>query len=174
MTVSKRKLVEADVIKNAEENTITQSELDSIKAKAQQVGDLEKSVESVKTELDTLKGLLGDNKIEDLLKAAKELEDVKKAQAEKLMEDTIEVVKGYNLFEEDKVEDVAKFFVEHAGETVSLIMGSLEKARESIKEFGEAEHGTDVDEASVDVKKSKSDLEGLAADVSRIIKSRKK
>ena len=82
------------------------------------------------------------------------------------------LLKVFNLFEDSEVEDVAKFFVANAGETANLILGSLEKARTTIKEFGEQEHGSDLEGETHDV--SKSDTEALGASVLDIIKSRKK
>lgn len=171
--VSRRKTV--DITKSAEE-TISKSELQAIQAQADKAIDLEKSLESVQAsvkELDTLKELLGGAKVEDLLKAAQELKDVKKAQEEKVLADTIDVVKGFNLFEEDKVEDVAKFFVKNAGESATLILASLEKARVAIKEFGEAEHGSDHEGVTTDVTKAETQVKELGDAVLDIIKSRK-
>lgn len=178
-TVKRSRRVIADVVKSADapEDTITKSELEAIKADAAKVCDLQKSLEeaAAKTaELDVIKSALGGFKVEDLLKAAQELADVKKAQEEKLLSDTVDVVKGFNLFEDEKVEDVAKFFVKNAGEEVTLILASLEKARTAIQEFGEAEHGSDHKGETVDVEKSEAATKELGDAVMDIIKARKK
>lgn len=170
-----RRLKTVDTTKSADE-TITKSELEAIQAQALKAADLEKTLESAQTtiaEFDTLKAKLGGMDIEDLLKAAQELKDVRKAQEEKVLADTIDVVKGFNLFDEDKVEDVAKFFVKNAGEPANLILTSLEKARVAIKEFGEAEHGSDHEGKTTDTTKSDEQVKELGNAVLDIIKSRK-
>lgn len=170
-----RRLKTVDTTKSADE-TITKSELEAIQAQALKATDLEKSLETAQStiaEFDTLKAKLGGVDIEDLLKAAQELKDVKKAQEEKVLADTIDVVKGFNLFDEDKVEDVAKFFVKNAGEPANLILTSLEKARVAIKEFGEAEHGSDHEGITTDTTKADEQVKELGAAVLDIIKSRK-
>ena len=172
MTQSKLKTMDVRKSENGEE--ITKQELLNLQAEAAKVADLEKAAveaDTLKSELDTLKGALGGMEVSDLLKAAQELADLKKAQEEKVLEDTKDVVKGFNLFEEEKVEDIAKFFVKNAGEEANLIIASLEKARDSIKEFGEAEHGTDLEGETQDVQKA--DVAALSASVADILKKRK-
>lgn len=173
-----RRRVTADVTKSVDkaEDTITKSELDTLKAKAEKADKLETELEASKTistELDAIKSALGGMDVKDLLKAAQELKDLKKAQEEKVLTDTVEVVKGFNLFEEEKVEDVAKFFVAHAGEEVNLILASLEKARTAIEEFGAEEHGSDLTNTT-DVAKSEAQVKEMGAAVLDIIKARKK
>lgn len=176
--IKRGRRVTADVTKAADgaEDTITKSELDLLKASAAKATELETELEAIKsaaTELDALKSALGGLDVQDLLKASMELKDLKKAQEEKVLTDTVEVVKGFNLFEEEKVEDVAKFFVANAGEEVNLILASLEKARTAIEEFGEVEHGSDLTNTT-DVAKSEAQVKEMGNAVLDIIKARKK
>jgi len=162
----KKTLKTEDVVKNAEEKVISQAELDTLKAQASQLADVQAQLadlEKAKSELATT--------LEDTEKAKKEaetaLEDIQKAKAAQELEDTVDVVKGFNLFEEGQVEDVAKYFMSNKGETANLILTTLEKAREAIQAFGEKEHGTDLEGETLDTTKSVSDA------VSSILKSRK-
>lgn len=170
------KILKTDTLK-AEKlvDEISKAELDALNEKARKVEDLEKAVadkDEVQKELDTLKSSLGDLEVADLIKAAAELKDIKKAQAQKVLEDTIDVVKGFNLFEDDQIEDVAKFFVKSAeSDATKLILASLEKARTQIEEFGSQEFGHDHEGETTDVSKGK--VEALGQSVSEIIKSRK-
>ncbi len=162
------KLKTTDVLKSDDKvDEISKTELDTLKATAAKVADLEK-------QLKTQAGL--ETKLADLEKANKaaeaKLADIEKAKVAQLLTDTIDVVKGFNAFEDTEVEDVAKFFVDNAGKEANLILASLEKARTTIKEFGETEHGSDLEGKTEDV--SKADTEALGASVMDIIKSRKK
>ncbi len=158
----------ADVLKSdSKVDEISKTELDTLKAKAEKLADLEKALkdqEALETKLADLEKANAD--------AQAKLADIQKAKDAQLLADTTDVVKGFNLFDDDKVEDVAKFFMANAGEEANLILESLEKARTTIKEFGETEHGTDIEGKTQDV--SKSDTDALGASVMDIIKSRKK
>ena len=145
---------------------ISKAELDTLKAQAAKVADLEKAAEKAK-DLEA--------QIEDLTKAneaaTSKLADIQKAKEAQLLADTVDVVKGFNTFEDDQVKDVAKFFIANAGDTANLILANLEKARKTIKDFGEAEHGNDHEGITEDT--SKSDTAALGASVMDIIKARK-
>lgn len=171
MTNKTKAPVLADVIKSKDGedtgNVISQTELDTLKADAeakneaeQKVADLEKAQKDMAAQL------------ADLQKAKDEadtlLADIEKAKtAAKLLEVT-DVVKGFNLFEEDQVEDVAKFVVANEGdETTAVILATLEKARAAIQAFGETEHGSDLEGVQV------TSDEALADVVKDIIKNRK-
>lgn len=149
-----------------QENVISVAELDALKAAAAKAEELESQMADVQKAKDEAETALAD--VEKAKKEAEsKLEDIEKAKAAKELEDTVDVVKGFNLFEEDQVEDVAKFFTQNKGETVNLILTTLEKARESIQEFGETEHGTDLEGKEVDTDKALGDA------VSDILKNRK-
>jgi len=172
--MTKAKLQTTDILKSKEEPTISQSELDTLKAQAAKVEDLEKAVAKT-ADLETQVADLekANARIADLEKSAKKLEDLEKAAQVKVLLDTTDVVKGFNLFAEDNIEDVAKFLVANAGApAVNLILESLEKARTAIKEFGESEHGTDLEGKTADT--SKADTEALGVNVMDIIKNRNK
>lgn len=157
-----------DVLKNkpSGENvgTISKEELEVLKEKAKVADELQAEVETLKSEsetlkeqagkveglekvvaeVETLKSSLGDNKVEELLKAKEELEELKKAKAVKELEDTVEVVKAFNSFEEAEVEAVATFLNKNKGEAVDLILKAFDKNRETIKNFIEEENGSDL------------------------------
>ena len=174
--MTKSNLKTTDVMKSKENvDEISLQELDALKAKADKADKLEadmKEATGAVSELDALKSALGGAEVADLLKAAQELKDLKKAKEEKELTDTIDVIKGFNLFAEDKVEDVAKFFVKNGDSEVSgLILTSLEKARNTIEEFGSEEHGHDLEGKTEDV--SKANTDAMSNAVLDIIKSRK-
>lgn len=161
------KLTKTDVLKSETKvDEISKTELDTLKAEAAKVADLEKALAD-KSELET--------KLADLEKAnadaVAQLADIKKAKDAQLLTDTVDVVKGFNSFEDADVEDVAKYFIANAGSVTNLILANLEKARTTIKTFGETEHGTDLEGNTEDT--SKADTEALGASVMDIIKSRK-
>jgi vacuolar-type H+-ATPase subunit I/STV1 len=171
--MTKKLFTIADVNK-AGEPTISKEALDLLKAQASKVEDLEKA----NKELIGMKAKIADlekenSKIADLEKVAIKLQDLEKAAAKKILLDTSDVIKGFNLFEESDVEDVAKHFVKHAGKASELILASLEKARTAIKTFGEKEHGSDLEGTTTDLTKSQMDVAKLGASVLDIIKSRK-
>lgn len=165
--MTKQKIVTEDILKSAEgaTPTITQSELDALKSKAHEA----ETIKAAKEAADVVKADL-EKEIEDLRKAKQELDTLKAEQHQKVLTDTVDVVKGFNLFEESQTEQVAKFFVANAGDEANLILETLEKARTAIKEFGESEHGTD--QAS-DLTKAEQDVAQLGTSVLDIIKARK-
>lgn len=170
-----------DVKKSKTEGeSISAFELKQLREQAAKVEDLEKALSTAtdKTlEADLEKATTKTSELEaklvDLEKAAAELADLKKAAADKVVSDTVDVVKGFNLFDEDKVEDVAKFFVANAGTEVNLILETLEKSRKAIKEFGEEEHGSDHEGVTTDLTKSEAEVATLGNSVLDIIKARK-
>lgn len=172
MTKAKANIVTEDTFKSEEGKptapSITKSELDSLKAKAQEAESLKADKEVVDTEKAKL-----ELELEELRKAKEELDTLKADQEAKVLTDTVDVVKGFNLFPEDNAEDVAKFFVANAGDEVNLILETLEKARTAIKEFGESEHGSDHEGVTTDLSKSEQEVAALGASVLDIIKARK-
>jgi hypothetical protein len=165
------KLKTADVAKS--EKTIAQSDLETLQAEAGKVADLEKALATAQAQAARVADLEKTaEKVADLEKAAEKLADLEKAAEEKVLTDTIDVVKGFNLFAEEKVEDVAKHFVNNAGETSDLIIATLEKARKAIKDFGEAEHGTDLEGETTDLTKSERAVAAMGTSVMDIIKNR--
>lgn len=170
----KNKSTVTDIVKSkgAEtEDIISKTELNLLKEKAD-------SAEAVKLELEELKKAKqeSDNalakELEDLRKAKadsdKVLADIQKSKFEAKLADTADVIKGFNLVDEDKIEDLAKFLVANEEDSNSaLILTTLEKARTAIQEFGEAEHGTDLEGIEV------TEEEDLSKHVTSILKSRK-
>lgn len=168
MTKTQSNLTLADVIKaEGGDDVISKAELDLLKADAAaktdltaQLADLEKAKDAMATQLADLQ------KAKDVADAA--LADVEKAKHAAKITDTTDVLKGLNLIDEDKIEDVAKFLVANEdNSTTALILTTLEKARAAIQEFGEVEHGTDLEGVQLE-----SD-DALSSAVSDIIKSRK-
>lgn len=167
--------VEADEVITAVSNTHSE-EITSDITKSSDGEDNMSDVTITQEELDILKAAKAEKeamviKIADLEKSALRLADIEKAQADKELADNVDVVKGFNLFDEDKIEDVAKFLVENKCDASNLILESLEKARKAIKEFGEAEHGNDLEGEAIDVNKSVTEI---GNSVMEILKSRKK
>lgn len=174
--MTNQKLKTVDTRKSEKQvDEISVTELETLKAKATKAEELEGTVEDLQksvSKLTDLEKALGGRSVEDLLKAAEKLADIEKAQAQKVLEETTDVVKGFNLFEDEQVADVAKFFVENAGNpATNLILASLEKARNQIEEFGTAEIGHDHEGQTTDV--AKSNVAKLGQSVSEILKSRK-
>lgn len=146
---------------NKEESTVTDVK------KAQEVLDLEKQLADMKAEIEKANAKAAE--AEEIIKAATE---VKKAEA-------LEKAKGFSFAEEADHEAVAEFLFKAAN---SAVVEVLEKAQKRIseleteiedvkKQFGEAEHGSDAQVSTADIKKSAEDI--LRANI-EAFKSRQK
>tara|TARA_R100001129_G_C5312539_1_gene245576 strand:+ start:253 stop:1128 length:876 start_codon:yes stop_codon:yes gene_type:complete len=148
-----------DIKKSLEgESNMNEKEIQALK---QELEDSQKAADSLKAkvkELDSLKS---------------QLEDLKKAQEDKKLEETVELIKSFNIFEgEDTVKSVAQFVTDNREvPAMGDILKSLESARIVKESFGEEEHGSDV--TSNDEIDSNKSFDAVSDEVTNILKSRK-
>lgn len=122
------------------------------------LADLQKSNDELKTQM------------ADLLKAKEEAEkvaaDLEKAKAEKAEADMVDLVKGYTFVSEEDQADVVKALLG----SDSVIVATLEKAKNIIAEFAEKEIGDEGE----DLTKNASNNDDVTTKVTELLKSRKK
>lgn len=147
-------------------DVITKAELDTLKADAAKASEAEQALADVEKQKEDMATQLADLQKQKEEMAA-QLADVEKAKYDQKLTTTVDVVKGFNLFEEENVEDVAKFLVDNDNAVTALLVKTLEKARVALDEFGTTEHGSDLEGAEIDQD------DALSNAVRDVIKSRK-